>query len=270
MTLMTQKNRHALVTGASEGIGRVFAKRLASEGYSLTLVARNRARLEELKSELDQEFTERNHDVIVADLSTDTGVALVTQAITTRHHDLLINNAGYGLYGEFAETPIEQLQLMTRLNCDALTVLSHHYLKTARKGDALMNVGSVYSFLPAPYNAVYGATKAYVLSLSEALWYEQSKHGVFVMALCPGYTLTTFSARAGRADNPAYARLAQTPEQVVETALAHLKRRSSPAIVSGLSNSALKHFQKLLPSSLRARLSGAMLERFLELKQKSS
>lgn len=259
---MKKMNKLALVTGASEGIGRIFALRLAELGYTLTLVARNHARLAELVKELPL----AEHEIIAADLSTDAGIAFTANAFQEKHYDIVINNAGFGLYGDFVETPIEKLKLMTRLNCDALTELSHHYLKTAQKGDALMNVSSVYAFMPAPYNAVYGATKAYVLSLSEALWYEQKKRGVFVMALCPGYTLTTFSTRAGRVDNPAYARLAQTPEQVVETALAHLKHRASPVVVSGISNTALKHFQKLLPSSLRARLSGAMLERFLELK----
>ncbi len=235
-------NRNALVTGASEGIGRAFAKALAAEGYKLTLVARNQTRLDELAQELGD-----GHSVLAADLSTAEGIAKVSHKFTETHYDLLFNNAGFGHYGSFPETDLKIYQNMMRLNMDALVALSHAYLNHALPGDSLINTSSTLAFLPMPANGVYAATKAFVTSFSESLWYEQKKRGIYVMNLCPGITISQFHTRAGGVKENYPEQLAQTAEQVVATALKALKKRKSPTVISGVQNSSFAALTRFIP-----------------------
>ena len=250
--------KKALVTGASEGIGRAFAQSLAREGYEVTAVARSEARLSELVKELGA-----GHRYLVQDLSKPESWSALSEEFKKTHYDLLINNAGYSVYGHFSETTLPALQQMTRLNCDALVALSHSFLTSAQKGDALINVGSVLSFMPMPTNGLYAATKAFVLSLSESLWFEQKSKGIFVLAVCPGTTATHFHTRAAAlADGPnKFAKeppafMSQTPEQVVAETMKALKRRSQPTLVSGLLNRITVLFFRFLPQKIAALIMG--------------
>lgn len=222
--------KHALVTGASEGIGRSFAMQLAAEGYTITAVARNLERLKELTNELGS----GSHSYVVADLSSNSGVAQIKETLEQKKFSLLVNNAGLAFYGAFRQMDINKLNHMMRVNCDCVLQLSHAFLRAAQSGDALINVSSIASTLPMPITSLYAASKAFVTSLSQNLWYEERKRGVYVMALCPGVTKTSFNRRAGGDDKDIPLLLmTQTPDQVVRVALRALKKRSQPIVSSG-------------------------------------
>ncbi|MFD9369330.1 SDR family NAD(P)-dependent oxidoreductase [Streptomyces sp. NPDC060020] len=232
----------ALITGATEGIGRAFARALAAEGRTVTAVARTERHLAALMTELGPGGPDGEHDYLVADLATPEGVRTVADALAAAPYELLINNAGLAAPGPFAETPLDQALPALRLNCEAVVTLAHAFLATAGPGAALINVASTLAFAPRPGQAVYSATKAFVASFSEALWYEQRPRGIYVMALCPGPTAT----RPGlHADTPAA--LVQPPEAVVATALAALRRRRRPTIVPGRANTLFAAATRILP-----------------------
>lgn len=190
----------ALVTGASGGIGEAFARQLAALGLDLILVARSEDKLHALARELASQHSVQAH-VIVADLARP-GSATELHAETGRlglEVDLLVNNAGYARAGAFAELTLEEQSDMIRLNVNTLTELTRLYLPAMRERHrgGIINISSTAAFQPVPYMAIYGATKAFVLSFSEALAEEVSADGVVVMALCPGATATGFQKRAG-------------------------------------------------------------------------
>ncbi|EJZ41535.1 SDR family NAD(P)-dependent oxidoreductase [Leptospira licerasiae] len=243
----------ALVTGASEGIGREFAKQLAAKGYQITAVARNEARLKQLVDELG-----KGHSFIVADLSDPKSTAKIQKELEDNHYNLLINNAGFGVYGPFDKADLHRLQAMTRLNIDSLVSLSYSFLKNSKEGDSLMNISSTLGLVPMPSSGVYSATKAFVTSFSESLWYEQRKRGVYVMGLCPGVTVSNFFERAGGDPKDFPKAIAQSAETLVEYALAALKKRSSPTVVSGLPNKVLVKVSKLIGRKATVKLMGKM------------
>jgi short-subunit dehydrogenase len=222
---MNQKK--AMVTGASEGLGRAFAKRLAAEGYQITGVARNEDRLKALMQELGEDA----HTYQVADLATPEGVEQISAILTQNHYHLLVNNAGIGSDGHFDETPLPRLQKMLWLNCDAVVTLSHAFLNSAKKGDTLINVSGLLGLLPVPGSGLYAATKTFIIYFSESLWYEQKDRGVYVMGLCPGPTLTNFHQRTGaKEDQLPPAEITQSPEEVVNSAMKAMKKRSRPTV----------------------------------------
>lgn len=193
-----------LITGASSGIGRSFAHLFARDGYALVLVARRGGVLEDLAAELSREYgvTVR---VIAIDLAQPDGpatlVADLRQAQVTV--DVLVNNAGFGLQGAFVALPLDRQTQMIQLNVTALTALTRLLLPAMldRKRGGVLNVGSIAGFQPGPFMAVYYATKAYVLSFSEALADELSGSGLRVTCLAPGPTATAFAAEAGATDS---------------------------------------------------------------------
>ena len=191
--------RWALVTGASAGIGAEFSRQLALEkGYNLLVTARRAERLANLAEEITQSARLRGLTPlpqvlqVVADISTESGQqALISQVSSLGiTPDLLINNAGIGSMGDFSRLSFAREAEMVRTNCLGPLVLSHHFLPQMRKRGtgAVINVGSVCSFVPMPYMATYGATKAFLFSLSLALGREAARDGVHVMAVCPGPT----------------------------------------------------------------------------------
>jgi short-subunit dehydrogenase len=182
--------KRALVTGASGGIGLEVARVLAGKGYDLALVARSGDRLEALAAELG------GASVVVADLSSPSAPAEVAGAIPDV--DVLVNNAGVGAYGLFADADLGATMAMVALNVGALTELTHRYLPgmLARGSGRILNVASTAAFFPGPLMSVYYATKSYVLSFSEGLAEEVRGTGVTVTALCPGPTATGFQAAA--------------------------------------------------------------------------
>lgn len=195
----------AMVTGASEGIGHEVAIRLAKTGYSVTGVARSETKLQDLVKTLGA-----GHDFIVADLATDAGQAKVAQVLGVKHYEILVNNAGVGVLGSFADTPLEKLANMVSLNCAAVVKLSHAFLNAAQSGDALVNVSSTLAFTPMPGMGLYCATKSFVTALTETLWFENRARGIYVFGLHPGITTTNFQVNAGGALSDIPKGLAQT------------------------------------------------------------
>ncbi len=224
--------KKALVTGASEGIGHAIACRLALEGYQITGVARNEDKLKDLVTMIGGS----GHDYIVADLASEAGQSKISAALKTVHYDLLVNNAGVGTSGGFTDVAMDRQAAMLRLNCEALTRLAHAFLQNARSGDALVNVSSVLSFMPMPGLGLYSATKSFVTALSDALWWEHKKRGVYVVALHPGLTATDFQAHAGGTASNRPRSMGQTPGQVADTCLRALRARKKPVVVSGTLN----------------------------------
>jgi short-subunit dehydrogenase len=230
---------NALITGASAGIGREFARQLASRAKSLTLIARREQRLNELRDELNRQCP----NVAVAVRKTDLAdLAHLNELLAWLDHeridvDLLINNAGLGDSGAFATSDPTRNQQMTLVNIVALTTLTRHLLPRmiARRHGGILNVSSSAGFLPIPDFAVYAGTKAYVTSFSEALRIELRGTGVSVCALCPGPVHTEFQDVAKRpgAQPDAGPEFVFVPvEQVVRDALAALEA-NRPLVIPG-------------------------------------
>lgn len=192
-------SKTALITGASFGIGAEFARIFAREGYNLILVARTADKLRQIASELEKAHGTKSL-ILAADL-TDPGSPAYVIDQTTRADiqvDVLVNNAGFGQYGFFAENDLEECLRQIQLNVTTLTHLTRLYLPgmVARKDGGILNVASTAAFQPGPLMAVYFATKSYVLLFSEAIANELSGTGVTVTCLCPGATTTEFHKRA--------------------------------------------------------------------------
>jgi short-subunit dehydrogenase len=241
----------ALVTGASSGMGKEFAGQLAAKGANLVLVARRAGKLEEVRGALLGRHPGQTIDVITADLSEPGSAADVAQQVEAagRHVDALINNAGSAFHGQFADQPPARIASEIQLNVASLAGLTARFLPRmlqARRG-LVINVASTAAFQPVPTMAVYGATKAFVLSFTEALWYETRGSGVRVLALCPGATETGFFAAAD--EQPFMTRGRQTPDQVVRTALAAVGG-TSPSVVSGWRNQLTVIGPRLAPRRL--------------------
>ncbi|BAG02575.1 short-chain dehydrogenase/reductase [Microcystis aeruginosa NIES-843] len=185
----------ALITGASTGIGVVFARQLAQRQMELILVARSRDKLEQLAAELEEQYGVKV-TVIVQDLTVAGAGKLVYDTMNQKgiNVDLLVNNAGFGDYGAFSEQDLARQLEMIQLNNLVLVELSHYFLRPmlAGAGGAIINVASIAGFQPLPYLSVYAATKAFVLSFSESLWAENKDKGVEILALCPGPTESNF------------------------------------------------------------------------------
>lgn len=194
------RRKTALVTGATSGIGYEFAKLLAADGYDLVLAARGEERLKAVAAEFAATGSGRRVERVVVDLARDDGAGKVFQAVDDAGLavDVLINNAGYAVYGPFSETDLETELAMMHVNMLTLTTLTKRVLPLmlGRRSGRILNVASTAAFMPGPLMAVYYASKAYVLSFSEALAEELRESGVTVTALCPGPTATGFQHRA--------------------------------------------------------------------------
>src|SRR5882672_8418740 len=225
-----------LITGASSGIGEAFAHKLASQGRNVLLVARSEDKLITLCNELGRLNSVRAQHVAMDLTEPEAPAHLFAEAqkrgLTV---DMLINNAGFGAFGDFSKNDLARQLNMIDLNIKAVVDLTYRFLAPMRerKQGTIINVASTAGFQPVPFMATYAATKAFVLSFSEALWEENRTYGVTVMALCPGVTETNFFEAAHGNKPPA--RTSQTPEEVVDTALSGLARRKSN-IVSGWTN----------------------------------
>jgi uncharacterized protein len=231
-----------LITGGSDGIGLAVAKLLAAEGDArLTLVARSEARLREAVAQLPG----AGHDIIAADLSQPEGIDVVARRLAARHYDVLINNAGAGLYGRFAELPLDDQLRMMRLNTESVTLLSHAYLRRAKPGDALVNTASFLAYAPLPGNAAYSATKAFVAALSEALWWENKTNGVYVLCFSPGVIATGFHDVAGGSVAAFPRVLVQSPESAAQELAVALRKRRSPRVITGFATRQLIRLQQL-------------------------
>lgn len=243
----------ALVTGASSGIGAEFAKQLAARGTNLVLSARSEDKLHALARALSQQVETR---VVVADLSDAAGASVLATGVDHLGVPVahLVNNAGFGLVGSFVAGDPEVQARMVRLNCEALMLLSRHFLPAmieARRG-GIIHVASVAGHLPTPYMAVYGATKAFVLSFSLALAEEVRNEGVTVSALCPGPVPTGFQQAAGMKASKLPRLSAMSAEQTVTSGL-HAYENGQTLCVPGALNSIQTWAAHLLPRSVVAR-----------------
>jgi short-subunit dehydrogenase len=249
----------ALVTGASAGIGAAFTERLARDGYDLVIVARDRERLETRAQQL-RERCAVQVDVLPADLTEPSELHIVEDAVAGAHLDLLVNNAGFGTMGRFAELDPEREEAEIRLNVIALVRLTRAVLPgmVRRKSGAIVNVSSLAALQPAPYNATYGATKAFVNSFTEALHEELRDTGVRVQALCPGFTRTEFQKRAGVDVSRVPSMAWMSAEEVVDASLSGL-RRGELVCVPGIANRMLSRLVSAVPRGITRRVTGALV-----------
>ena len=257
---MNLKNGTALITGSSGGIGEEFAGQLARRGVNLVLVARREDKLTQLRSKLLEQNPGLSIDVIAADLAVPGSAAELAGKIARlgRHIDILINNAGVGLHGDFAKQEVDTNSAQIQLNCVTLVELTGSFLPAmTQAGHGLViNVASTAAFQPTPGMAVYGATKAFVLSFTEALWQETKSTGVRVLALCPGATETEFFARTGEEFLTSGR---QTSQEVVDTALAAVDK-STPTVVSGWRNALLANGYRFTPRRLMLQVSERLIK----------
>jgi short-subunit dehydrogenase len=261
--MATRHNTRALVTGASSGIGEAFARALAARGDDLVLVARSRPRLDALAEELRTRCGV-DVEVLPADLTQADGVADIEERLRDPASliGLLVNNAGFGSAGRFAELPIDEEEREIRLNVLALVRLTHAALAAMalRGSGAIVNVSSLAAYQPNPGMATYGATKAFVSSFTQAVHEEAKGRGVHVMVVCPGFTRTEFQARAGvdPSDVPGFAWM--TAEAVASEALRALEHRRAVCIPGTLYR-VTATLADSTPSGLTRRIAGLVLRR---------
>jgi hypothetical protein len=240
----------AVVTGASAGLGEEFARQLAAKGHRLVLVARRKERLETLAGELG------NARAVEMDLS-QPGATASLMANVNEHGEtveLLINNAGFGLSGRFAELDARRQREMIDLNCGALTDLAYAVLPgmIERRSGGILNVASTAAFQPGPGMAVYFATKAFVLSFSEALHDEMKPNGVKVSCLCPGPTRTEFRSVSGFDPKGPIGKISAEAASVVRAGVQGLENNKA-VVVPGLSNKLISQAHRLFPRAMMRR-----------------
>ena len=256
VTQSSPGTKWALVTGASSGIGYELSKILAREGYNLILVSRNEEALQKLATEL-----RAKHDVLARVIAKDLAASNSPQEIYGQLHEesiavnVLVNCAGLGLAGKFSETDLSMELRMIQVNIVALTELTKLFLKdmVRRREGRILNVASTAAFQPGPLMAIYYATKAYVLSFSEAIFEELQGSGVTVTTLCPGPTKTNFQNRAGLAESKLFnaKRLLRTDEPVAVAELGFEGMMHGEAIViPGFRNKLLASAVRILPRKL--------------------
>lgn len=261
MATRTKSNRRALITGASSGIGLAFAEKLAREGYDLIVVARRKDRLEEL-AHLLHGAHKIEVEVLAADLTQTAALRRVERQAAEANLTLLVNNAGFGNAGAFADLDVDTEEEEIRLNVLALVRLTHAVLPgmVQRQIGTIINVSSIAGFQPGPFMATYGATKAYVTSFSEALSEELRGSGVYVQALCPGFTKTEFQERGGIDSSMVPQIVWMTAESVVDASLAAMKSKQV-VCVPGLGNQVMSTATTLIPRGILRRLFGASMRR---------
>ena len=242
----------ALITGASSGIGLELARCFAGEGSNLVLVARNLEALQQLAAEL-----ESKHHIKLRSLRADLSLPETPERIFEEVSrlgitvDVLVNNAGFGLQGEFLELPLPRQLEMIQVNITALTHLTSLFLPAmARRGfGGVLNVGSVAGFLPGPNLAVYYASKAFVLSFTEALAAETAGTGLKVSVLCPGPTESNFGVVARGGKSRQFERRKMSAKEVAQIGLRKF-RTGQVVVVPGGSNRALAFLPRILPRRL--------------------
>jgi len=248
-----------LITGASSGIGEAVARKLAAQGRNVLVVARSEDKLIMLCNELGRQNSIRAQHVAMDLTEPDAPARLFAETVQRGLTiDLLINNAGFGAFADFAKVSLERQLNMIDLNIKSLVDLTYRFLlpMRERKQGAIINVASTAGFQPVPFMTTYAATKAFVLSFSEALWEENRPYGVHVMALCPGATDTNFF-EAAHGHKPA-GRVSQTSEDVVATGLRGVGQRKG-SIISGWRNLLMIQMERLTPRSLVTRAAGRMM-----------
>lgn len=248
-------NKVALITGASAGLGVEFARQLSKRGHRLVLAARRAEPMEALASELG------NARAVAIDLSKRDAARTLMADIAANGEtvDLLVNNAGFGLIGRFAELDARRQRQMIDLNVGVLTDLCRAAAPAMieRRSGAILNVASTAAFQAGPKMAVYFATKAFVLSLTEALHEELKPNGVSVSCLCPGPTRTEFGDVAGFGGNGMFDKLAMNAPEVVAAGLAGLDRNKA-VVIPGLMNKMGANSSRFVPRFVVRKIAGAI------------
>ena len=245
----------ALITGASAGLGVEFARQLAKRGHRLVLAARRKDRLKELAKELG------NARAVAIDLSKKDAAAKLLADVEANGEavEVLVNNAGFGLIGRFAELDAKRERQMIDLNVGALMDLCRAVAPQmiARKSGAILNVASTAAFQPGPRMAVYFATKAFVLSLTEALHEELKPHGIKVSCLCPGPTRTEFGDVAGFGGNGLFDHIAMNADDVVRIGLKGLDKNHA-VVVAGWLNKITAASTRFAPRPIVRKIAGSI------------
>jgi uncharacterized protein len=259
---MQSQGLTALITGASAGIGRELAKLFAADGYNLVLVARTAPRLAQFADELQRQFAIRANSFPL-DLTAQSAAQFLFDQLAREavNIDALVNNAGYGMRGVFAEISAEESLGQIQLNITALTHLTRLFLSPMikRRSGKILNVASTAGFQPGPLMAVYYATKAYVISFSEALANEVQGTGVSVTCLCPGPTDTEFQGRAGT-EASLLKRLRPMDAKTVARDGYKGLMNGKPLVISGLKNWLLAESLRISPRRLVTAVSRKILE----------
>jgi short-subunit dehydrogenase len=253
------REKWAVITGASAGIGKAFAEELAAGGTHLVLTARRGDRLEEIAKKLATQHKIRT-EVCVADLTKQGAPEKIFDFTKNKGIDveLLINNAGFGSYGEFAQDALQRLLEMVQVNCSAVVNLTRLYLPDmiARKRGDVLIVASTASFQGVPYISTYAATKAFDLIFAEGLAEEVKPHGLRVCALCPGSTTSEFHEVANQTQFAAKQKQ-ESAEKVAHTGLEALAAGKS-YVISGLGNYLGANMQRVVPRRLVTRIVAGM------------
>ena len=248
-----------LITGASSGIGAAFARKLAKRGRNVLLVARSEDKLIALCNELGR-LSGARAQYVVMDLTEQDAAARLLEETQKRELiiDMLINNAGFGSMGDFGRLELSTELEMIDLNVKSLVDLTYKFLLPMRERNqgTIINVASTAGFQAVPFMATYAATKAFVLSFSEALAEENRSHGIHVLALCPGVTDTNFFA-ASKIDRPPM-RTVQTAEEVVDAALRGLARGKT-TVISGWTNWITVEAERFVPRSVVTKVAAKAL-----------
>lgn len=253
------RNRYgawALITGASSGLGAEFARQLAAQKLDLILVARRADRLKELATALKLEHGIQVK-VVPLDLAKPNFIAILKKHTAKLNIGLVVNNAGFGMSGEFTKNNLDYELRMLDVNCRAPLIIAHEYGKimaSHRRGGIIM-VSSVVSFQAVPYMTHYAATKVYDLLLGEGLWYEMKKYGVDVVTLCPGATETEFSNVAETKPVPG----AMPAPPVVAAALDALGHK--PYVTAGFKNKFMVFMTRLAPRSMSTRIAAQIMKK---------
>jgi uncharacterized protein len=252
------EGKWALITGASAGIGAALARELAASGTNLVLTARRRDRLAGLAGELSSKHNIRTL-VCVADLTHPLGPQEIFSFTESKNIviDLLVNNAGFGAYGEFSKASTDRLVEMTQVNCTAVVHLTHLYLPgmIARKSGDILILASTAAFQPVPYIATYAATKAFDLFFAEGLAEEVRQYGIRVCALCPGSTESEFHQIAGQRQHTK--RPPETAQKVARVGLRALASGKA-TVISGFTNWLGAETVRIVPRRLAARITGSI------------
>lgn len=246
-------NKTALITGASGGLGLSFVNLFAKDGYNIVLVARNGERLEQIKQEIEEKYN-ISAIVIAVDLCSEDGAQKVFDATEQAglNIDVLVNNAGFGDFGEFHKSDVNKQIRMVDLNCIALMHLCHLYIPNMIKNGKgnILNVDSIAAFQPGPLMSVYYATKAFVLSFSQALTRELKGTGVKVTALCPGPIRTNFDATADLGESGLFKNLkVWDPDVVAAFGYKNMKKGKS-LCVCGFVNKIIVFANRFAPRAL--------------------
>jgi short-subunit dehydrogenase len=259
--MMQFKNKWVLITGASSGLGKVFAQKLSAAGAKLVLVARNEEALKEIASLLKHEHNTESI-IVIKDLSKPNSAQEVFNEVknTGIIIDILINDAGFGAYGHFHTTDLNRNEQMLMVNIIALTELTHLFLPdmVSKKSGIIINISSLAAFFPIQNFAVYCGTKAYVRLFTEILWQEYRNEGVQFLCVCPGSTDTDFFINAKM--KPSQPTLA-SPSKVVDQALKALEKNKIYVVCGPVKNKILSQLRRFFTRKFLSKIVKAKTKR---------